>query len=270
MNKGDISIFLRKIGLIYYLDFVRYKIHKVKNKTKNRSFKKKNPSVILPPDYLMYESFGIDYEKYFDGGKKVGEWLKTYFKKYKNLNSLNILDWGCGPARVIRHLPEVINNNCKFYGTDYNDESIKWCSENITNVSFSVNNLNPPLSYDENLFDVIYGISIFTHLSENLHVNWLNELLRVTNKNGIIFLTMHGEVFKEILTSDEKKKFDEGKLIVRDKVKEGHRVFGAFHPTSFIKNLIKKMDYQVSILEHVPGKKINNRMEQDIWIIQKK
>lgn len=269
MNKGDLSIFLRKIGLIYYLDYVRYYFHKVKNRSKNNRFKSQNPDSILPPDYLMYESFGINYSKYFYGGKEVAEWLKSHFKKHKNLKSINILDWGCGPARVVRHLPEVVNNDCKFYGTDYNKESIQWCQQNIKNVNFSLNNLNPPLPYEDSIFDVIYGISIFTHLSESLHLEWLNELLRVTNKDGIIFLTTHGEIFKNILTTEENKNFDAGKLVVRANVKEGHRVYGAFHPASFLRNLFKKSDFKVSVLEHISGKMVNNLKEQDIWIIQK-
>jgi SAM-dependent methyltransferase len=191
--------------------------------------------------------------------------LTSYFKKYKSLENLNILDWGCGPGRVVRHLPNFVSDSCNLFGTDYNKKYIKWCIKNIPRINFKTNELRPPLSFENDFFDIVYGISIFTHLSREMHFKWFSELLRVTNTGGIIFLTLHGEAFKIKLTAYENTLFDNGELVIKANTKEGHRTFGAFQPNSFVRKLIGNNQ----ILEHVPGVLIDRKPQQDIWIIKK-
>ena len=143
-------------------------------------------------------------------------------------------------------MPNLFENGCKFYGTDNNARSINWCSDNIPDIEFSLNGLSPPLNYSNDLFDIIYGISIFTHLSEEMHFSWINELYRVLNKDGIMLLTTAGNAFKTKLTQKEKSRFENGDIIIRDKVKEGHRTFTVFYPVSFIQSLFSDFE----ILEH--------------------
>jgi SAM-dependent methyltransferase len=172
MKKGQVSNLLRELGLIYFTDWVRFYIQKIKNRKVNNQFKLNNPNIVLPPDYLIYESFQINYHKYYTESFETAKWLKGYFEKYIDLNNKRILDWGCGPGRIIRHLPNVIGSGCEYFGTDYNKKSIDWCSKNLPNIHFNNNSLNAQLPYEDNFFDVIYGISIFTHLSEQLHYDW--------------------------------------------------------------------------------------------------
>ena len=195
MNKTLVSNFLRSIGLLYPLDKARFQLEKRNNKRANLEFRKKHPNVKLPPDYLMYESFQMNYDKYYTESIEAANWLISHFKRHVNLENAAILDWGCGPGRIIRHLPDILGNNCSYFGTDYNAESIAWCSKNIQNVAFNHNQLNASLPYPDNSFDVIYGISIFTHLSENLHYDWTEELFRVLKPSGILFLTTQGDPF---------------------------------------------------------------------------
>jgi ubiquinone/menaquinone biosynthesis C-methylase UbiE len=266
MIKGQISNLLRNIGLIYLTDWVRYYIQKFKNRKINKNFRLKNPEVLLPPDYLIYESFQINYEKYYNESLETAKWLTNHFEKHITLKNKRILDWGCGPGRIIRHLPNIIGNGCEFYGTDYNKKSIDWCSKNLTGINFNNNNLNALLSYEDNFMDVIYGISIFTHLSEQLHYDWYNELHRILKPNGIMFLTTQGNNYKVKLTKSELNKFIDNQLIVRGKVKEGHRTFSAFHPQGFMIKLFSNAE----ILEHIEIKPEKGKwLPQDIWIIKK-
>ncbi len=253
MKKGQISNLLRILGLIYFTDWLKYYIQKFKNRKINKNFKLNNPAVKLPPDYLIYESFQINYQKYYTESIETAKWLTDHFKKHIDLKNKKILDWGCGPGRIIRHLPHVIGNGCEYFGTDYNKKSIDWCSKNLADIHFNKNSLNAQLPYNDNFVDVIYGISIFTHLSEKLHYDWYNELYRILKPNGIMFLTTQGDNFKIKLTDVELKKYNADQLIVRGHVKEGHRTYSAFHPQGFIKHLFSN----VEILEHIetkPGK----------------
>jgi len=268
MKKGQLSNALRKFGLLYPLDKLRFRLEKSKNEKANREFKTKNPNVSLPPDYLMYESFQMNYSKYYFGGKDTAEWVLEKIIKHKDLDNEKILDWGCGPGRVIRHMPEILKSNTKFYGTDYNAESINWCKQNIRNVAFNHNNLQAELPYRNNYFDAIYGISIFTHLSKEMHFNWLQELSRVLKPKGIIFITTQGDNFKKKLSEDEGKRFDKGELIVRGNVKEGHRTYSAFHPDKFLNALFEQNGIRV-LDKIVHSSENQSYTPQDAWILQK-
>jgi ubiquinone/menaquinone biosynthesis C-methylase UbiE len=266
MNKAKLSNLLRQLNLIYVADLIRFRIQKFKNRKANAQFKKKHSDVVLPPDYLMYESFQMNYDKYYNGGRNMAKNLSEYFKKHIELKDKNVLDWGCGPGRIIRHMPEVINNGCQFFATDYNKNSIDWCSKNLPNIQFNKNELEAKLPYEDNSMDVIYGISIFTHLSEQMHYNWFNELLRILKPKGIMLLTMHGDNFKVKLTETELSDYNQGNLVVRGSIKEGHRTYAAFHPEAFVKDLFKA----TTVLEHIQlTSDTKFWVPQDIWIIRK-
>ena len=266
MNKGQISNLLRQCGLLYFTDWIRYYLQKFKNRSVNRKFKKNNPGVVLPPDYLIYESFQLNYSKYYTESIETAQWLVDYFSKHIELKNKKILDWGCGPGRVIRHLPSIIGNDCKYYGTDYNNKTIDWCTKSLPGIIFNRNILEAKLPYPDNFFDVIYGISIFTHLSEQMHYDWFNELHRILKPEGIIFLTTQGNNFRVKMTRKELENYSQGKLVIRGNVKEGHRTYSAFQPEGFMKNLFQN----VQILEHdEPKPETGKGLPQDIWIIRK-
>ena len=260
MAKSSITKLLRKLRLMQLSDKVRYQVHRCKMRGKNKAFLNAHPGLILPPDYMMYESFLLDYQRYYENGRKTAEWLADLVKNHSKLDQAAILDWGCGPARVLRHLPEIVPEASSYSGTDYNSKTISWCEENLTGISFSTNSLMPPLSFEDESFDFIYGISIFTHLSAEAHEKWLAELKRVLRQDGILFLTLHGEGFLSKLSESEQNVFKSGQLVVRGQVKEGHRTYAAFQPPEYVKKWTKEL----KLLEHIPGEG-----EQDVWILKK-
>lgn len=260
-----ISVLIRKFGLIKYADKIRYYVLFLRTYKSRQKFKRANPEVVLPPPYFLYETFNLNYFSFYDKSIETAKWLVSYFEKYKKLENINILDWGCGPGRVIRHLPSFIDKSCKCFGTDYNKSYTKWCGNHIHDVTFATNQLHPPLEYQSDFFDIVYGISIFTHLSEKMHYAWFKELMRIIKPEGILFLTLHGSAFTEKLTDFEKKQFNSGKLVVKGTTKEGHRTYGAFQPNSFVQKLIGSN----IVLEHVPGDIQNGKPQQDVWIIKK-
>lgn len=266
MNKYCFSARLRNLGLIRLTDRFSFYFKYLRTYKTRNAFLKNNPHVKLPPAYYIYETFNLNYFSFYNNSIDTTQWLINLFKKYKTLKSLNILDWGCGPGRIIRHLPSFIDNSCSLYGTDYNEKYIKWCRKNISGISFSQNHLFPPMDYEDNFFDIIYGISIFTHLSEEMHHKWFNELMRILKPGGVLLLTLHGDAFKVQLTKSEREKYDTGVLVVKSKTKEGHRTFGAFQPIDFVKALIGKNE----IVEYVNGEVKNGKPQQDVWIIRKR
>jgi len=266
MTKSNITTVLRKLRLMHLADRLNFFYQKFRNRTSNKLFKANNPDVVLPPDYMIYESFQMNYENYYNDSVSTAKWLISYFEKYIELKYIKILEWGCGPARIIRHLPDLLDESCEIFGSDYNSSTIDWCKKNIPNINFSKNNLQPPLEYQSNFFEIIYATSVFTHLSEEMHYAWFKELKRLCKPNGIIFLTTHGDNCKPKLTDEELKTFELGKLVVRGNVKEGHRTFAAYQPPQFMKKLFSEVD----ILEHIIREPEGNYIPQDVWIVRKK
>jgi SAM-dependent methyltransferase len=267
MNTGNITFWIRQWGFMHQLDKLKYWVVKTKNRAKNNRFLQNHPNIALPPDYILFESFKMDYEKYFVGGQESATWVKTQMQPFLPTEKVKILDWGCGPARILRHLPALFDVKSQFFGTDYNAKTIQWCQNHLKGIHFVQNELHPPLPFDKDFFNAIYGISIFTHLAETNHRLWFEELCRVLQPKGILLLTTHGTIFKAIMTDTESQLFDNQQLVIRDNAIEGHRVFTTFHPPAYMTQLFKT---QCEILSHEAGKQESWGLNQDVWILRKK
>jgi len=259
--------FAKKRGLGLQVDKLIFLYYFIKNYKSNIEFVKLNPDIALPPRYMIFESYKLNYKDYYCNGFETAEWIKNIIEKYKNLSGpIFILDWGCGPSRVVRHLPELLCSGSNIYGSDYNQKTISWNKKNISNVKFISNDIIPPLKLESNYFDVIYSISVFTHLSEKHFIPWLLELFRVLKNDGILIVTLQGIAFTSRLNEKEKINFLKGNPITHQSNIEGHRSFAAFHPIEYVKKSINNY-FQ---LEHfIPGKIINDSPQQDTWILRK-
>jgi SAM-dependent methyltransferase len=241
---------------------------RLQNREKNFAFRKKHPDISLPPDYTLYESFLMDYAKYYEDGFDSAQELVERVSPFCNCTSGKILDWGCGPARILRHLPNILGYKNQYFGTDYNPNTINWCKANIPGINFSINQINPPLPYQDQYFDLVYGFSVFTHLSEENHLRWSDELQRIIKPEGVVLVTTHGDAFLERLTTDEQMLYQRHQLVPRTKVKEGHRMYAAFQPPAFMRKVFTQSGFKV--VDHIAGKKVNAVfISQDVWLLKR-
>ncbi|MFC1490890.1 class I SAM-dependent methyltransferase, partial [Candidatus Latescibacterota bacterium] len=212
----------------------------------------------------LYESFGIlDYNSYyFESRESAGE-IVSLIQKHIDPNGIKICEWGCGPVRLLRHFDYHLKDyNVELFGTDYNKKTIKWCKRNFPDITFIDNQLHPPLDFPDNYLDAIYCVSVFTHLSRELQIEWLNECLRVIKPDGIFLMTVHGDSCSKKLLKYEQDDYKSGGYVMRGKVKEGKRNFVSYNNPSYIRNVLLK---DADILEFIPG----GRNNQDMWIIKK-
>ncbi|MEP7061400.1 MAG: class I SAM-dependent methyltransferase [Betaproteobacteria bacterium] len=108
----------------------------------------------------------------------------------------NVLDWGVGCGRLARHFP--VERRKALSGCDIDHDNVAWCAANLDG-HFVRSSLEPPLPFAGDTFDVIYGVSVFTHLKEALQDRWLAELRRVTRVGGLVLATVHGETAVDFL-----------------------------------------------------------------------
>ena len=50
----------------------------------------------------------------------------------------------------------------------------------------------PPLESADETFDLVYALSVFTHMNESAQHAWLAELQRVTRRGAVLLLSTHG------------------------------------------------------------------------------
>jgi SAM-dependent methyltransferase len=100
-----------------------------------------------------------------------------------------ILDWGCGCGRVARYLAPSAGN---FSGCDIDADNVAWCMEHLAG-RYSASTLRPPLPFTDNAFDLIYGVSVFTHFRPQIETLWLGELKRVAAPGATLLMTVHGQ-----------------------------------------------------------------------------
>jgi SAM-dependent methyltransferase len=145
----------------------------------------------------------------------------------------SLLDLGCGCGRVMRHWKWL--RGCALHGADYNPYLVDWCSQNLRFARFVTNDGSPPLRYDEDAFDFVYAISVFTHLDASLQLPWMRELRRVLRPDGLLYLTLHGRGRLDELGDAERARFEAGDLVVRGAGDVGTNACSAYHPEPYVR-----------------------------------
>jgi SAM-dependent methyltransferase len=144
----------------------------------------------------------------------------------------SILDFGCGCGRVARHWAEL--EGPELHGCDYNPELVQWCGANLLFMAFRVNEAGPPVPYEDASFDLVYAISILTHLTEPLADTWIAEFGRILKPGGLLLVTTHGDKFRDRLTGDEPDRYDRGEMVVQRSRMAGKNACAAYHPPAYV------------------------------------
>jgi SAM-dependent methyltransferase len=164
----------------------------------------------VPPAYYRKKVHGsLDIPSYLAVGESCAESILEGLNRIgaEPREFSSILDFGCGVGRTFgalrRHLPQAT-----FTGTDIDATSIRWCRRNLEPGNFDVNSPEPPLSYSSARFDLIYGVSVFSHLDEPLQFRWLQELSRVAKPNAVVLLSVHGPSLCGMLSQAERTEYE--------------------------------------------------------------
>jgi SAM-dependent methyltransferase len=104
-----------------------------------------------------------------------------------------ILDFGCGWGRITRFfLKDVFPHRENIFGVDVMPEAIEICRQTKTPGNFILIDNHPPLDFPPESFDLIYAYSVFSHLSEAVSLEWLEEFSRLLKPDGLLVVTTQG------------------------------------------------------------------------------
>lgn len=252
--------------LRYRLEIVRRDVRSAYQYRKYRNRLAPDGLPIPPPRLIQLVVQTTSIDRYLQGGKQGIDCIQaTLSRNGIDLRAFEtVLDFGCGCGRVLRYWREF---ECvRVNGTDYNPELVRWCQKNLDFVHCSRNNLAPPLDLANASFDFVYAFSVFTHLSEELQIAWMDELARVLKPRGFLLLTTHGEQFSKNLAPELKQQFLAGKMVIAgDNRTVGSNDYGAYHPTQYV---VETLGRGFNLIDYVPNGALVCG-SQDLFLFQK-
>jgi SAM-dependent methyltransferase len=149
----------------------------------------------LPPEALQLQFTG----------RCGDQTLKDGFRNYRlfreiarthlgELSGARVLDFGCGWGRILRFfLRDVRAQN--LMGVDCEPNVIEFCRRTNPSIRCELVDPLPPSSLPTGWFDFIYSYSVFSHLSEHAHLEWLREFHRILRPNGLLAVTTRPREF---------------------------------------------------------------------------
>ena len=250
------------------LDRIIFQWSQLKYGPANKRYRNNHPEITLPPVYYLYETYIPDYEKYIEDGLVAAKEILEWTGAYRQHESENILEWGCGVSRIVRHLPSLMPATANISACDINAGMIEWNKLHIPAVQYSTIGHQPPTHYNDEQFSLVYAISVFTNIEGKEHLAWIKEIHRVLSSGGVFLFTTHGENYAGQLTQEEKKQLHLTGYYTRSYPHKGHRMMTSYNDANRFRAMAG--DY-FEVVEFHDGKKDPGRIGgQDLWILRKK
>lgn len=150
----------------------------------------------MPDESLQLQFTGISGDTTLQQAFAAYRLFKTIGQQYgKTLDEKTpILDFGCGWGRIIRFFLKDVEP-ANLYGVDCDSVIIELCITLNLQAHFQIIHPSPPTDFSDNMFDLIYAYSVFSHLSEDIHTQWLMEFKRILKPGGIFIATTRPKEF---------------------------------------------------------------------------
>lgn len=147
----------------------------------------------VPPNSSMRKTGSKTIPRYYLSGVRSFLPIATCAQRegVRLEQNLKVLDFGCGVGRQLLHFTRKYPSP-SFFACDIDDTAVTFIQKHYPQVSAYTNKFTPPLRYETGFFDMVYSVSIFSHLNMEDQALWLNELARVTKPGGYCFLTTEG------------------------------------------------------------------------------
>jgi cyclopropane fatty-acyl-phospholipid synthase-like methyltransferase len=212
--------------------------------------------VPIPSAALRFRVHGdLDAESFLETGRQCSDDIRAALADVgREIDSFErILDFGCGCGRTLQWLAAKARRG-SLYGTDIDEEAIAWCRASIESAMFSVNGELPPLGYPNDYFDLVYAVSVFTHLSEDRQLAWLRELRRVATPGALVVLTVRGASYAEQLAATEAEELERRGFAFSRMPPYFQALFPSWYQTATITEAYIRRTWsaELDVLRHIP------------------
>ncbi len=205
----------------------------LRERARFRALGKRLESVALPSSELIADTqgggdSGAYARSILTGSWKLAKYLEATGLRLGDVGS--VLDFGCGTGRLL--LSWWLDGRARrLCGCDVNPRLAAWSSRNLPEeIEIVSSELDPPLPWPAESFDLVQCVSVFTHLSSERQRCWIEELRRLLKPGGLLLLTLHGRLYVDLLAGpEERRAFEERGYLELSHGREGSNQFGAFH-----------------------------------------
>lgn len=162
----------------------------------------------VPPPRLRHRVHGsIDHRGYLEVGQRswrsIEQLLEEIGRPADTFDS--ILDYGCGSGRVARVIPKNTSRGPRtITAIDIDATAIAWCARHLPGIQFLAVPPNPPTPLPDAAFDLIFAVSVFTHLDETMQFAILDEMRRLLRPDGVLVASVQGDYHRRL----RKRQFD--------------------------------------------------------------
>ena len=134
-------------------------------------------------------------------GPESKETVVRLLPDYWSFEGKRVLDFGCGLGRTLRHFLDEAQV-AEVWGADVDAASIEALEREFCPPLRALQcDTDPPLALEGGSFDLIWSISVFTHLTAN-SLPWLMELHRLLKPGGLLIATYMGRWHSEIIAGE--------------------------------------------------------------------
>ncbi|NKB23712.1 MAG: methyltransferase domain-containing protein [Kiritimatiellae bacterium] len=200
--------------------------------------------------------------------KRVGNWpigrfLNAGYEGYKPIKhaieshyslpfpELKILDFGAGVGRTLQYFHQ---HNPAIYATDVDLSATTYLKRAFPEAHIKSNHYEPPLTYPNDFFDVIYSVSIWTHLHPKDQIPWLEELKRIAKPGALVCVTTSG--FKALHL--RQKRDQEWKHITDQQLDEEGLIYREYPSYSTEKKEFPGITRSYGLTAHTPSYILKN------------
>jgi SAM-dependent methyltransferase len=147
------------------------------------------------------EGWGDPFKAYEEIGAETRGALLRLLPDDWSFEGKCVLDFGCGAGRTLRHFLAEAEAG-ELWGADIDTASIAWLKKTFCPPLNAWRcTAGPPLGLEQGSFDLIWAISVFTHLTE-ASTPWLLELHRMLKPGGLLIATYMGRWNSEFFAGE--------------------------------------------------------------------
>ena len=151
-----------------------------------------------PPGELRQRVIGDERNYNAEYGRVTREELIARLPEGWQWRGKRILDLGCGTGRVLAHFHDEAAL-AEFHGCDIHAPTLEWLRANITmRAKLFLAPERPPLPVPDGHYDLIYALSVFTHITDEW-ADWLLDIHRMLSDEGVFICTFQGSGMRDQL-----------------------------------------------------------------------